>query len=77
MRVRRLVLAAGVLMLCVEARAQSGIEAYVYASGFASPVAIAQDPTGQCLQFVVEQAGRIRSVRAGARVGDFLDIIRS
>jgi glucose/arabinose dehydrogenase len=45
-----------------------------YASGFATPIAIVQHPTDAQVQFVVEQGGRIRVVRSGAIVGDFLNI---
>ena len=71
---RALVLAIGVLALCAGVRAQPGFGAYVYASGFSTPIAIVQDPTDRFVQFVVEQGGRIRVVRAGMIVGDFLDI---
>jgi glucose/arabinose dehydrogenase len=56
------------------ARAQAPLSARVYASGFSSPVAIVQDPTNRFVQVVVEQAGRVRVVRAGERLGDFLDL---
>ncbi len=47
----------------------------VYASGFAQPVAIVQDTTDRAVQFVVEQTGRIRVVRAGTVLAqDFLDL---
>jgi glucose/arabinose dehydrogenase len=47
----------------------------VYASGFSAPVAFVQDPTDRDVQFVVEQAGRIRVVRGGAVLpADFLDL---
>jgi glucose/arabinose dehydrogenase len=55
--------------------AQTGLRSRVYATGFASPVAIVQDPTNASVQFVVEQMGRIRTVRAGVRLEpDFLDL---
>ena len=37
----------------------------VYASGFSLPVAFVQDPSDSSIQYVVEQAGRIRVVRNG------------
>ena len=38
-------------------------------------VAIAQDPTNRSVQFVVQQAGRIRVVESGTVLGtDFLDL---
>jgi glucose/arabinose dehydrogenase len=46
-----------------------------YASGFASPVAFVQDPADPGTQFVVEQAGRIRTLVSGAlQPTDFLDL---
>jgi glucose/arabinose dehydrogenase len=57
------------------AGAQSQLRTRVHASGFTSPVAFVQDPTNPAVQFVVEQAGRIRAVRNGAVVAtDFLDV---
>jgi glucose/arabinose dehydrogenase len=56
-------------------QAQTGLRAVAYASGFTLPVAVVQDPTNRFVQFVVEQAGRIRVVRAGTRLDtDFLDL---
>src|SRR4051794_23045125 len=50
----------------------------VYASGFTTPVAFVQDPTDRGVQFVVEQAGRIRLVRGGTVVAnDFLNVAGS
>jgi glucose/arabinose dehydrogenase len=55
--------------------AQTELRAHVYASGFSSPVAFVQDPTDRSVQYVVEQAGRIRVVRSGAVLAaDFLDL---
>ncbi len=55
--------------------AQTGLRARVYASGFSLPVAIVQDPTNPFVQFVVEQAGRVRVVSAGTHLPtDFLDL---
>jgi glucose/arabinose dehydrogenase len=46
-----------------------------YATGFSAPVAIVQDPTDPKIQFVVQQAGRIRVVRDGVVQGtDFLTL---
>jgi glucose/arabinose dehydrogenase len=57
----------------VEGAAQ--IRPRVHASGFSLPVAIAQDPTDRNVQFVVEQGGRIRTVRFGSvAAADFLDL---
>ena len=47
----------------------------VYAGGFSAPVAIVQDPTNPEIQFVVQQAGRIRVVRNGVvQATDFLNL---
>ena len=46
-------------------------------SGFTSPVAVLQDPADRNVQFVVQQGGRIRVVRAAAVSTDFLDVSSS
>jgi glucose/arabinose dehydrogenase len=57
------------------AQAQGVLGARVYASGFTSPLAFVQDPANRAVQFVVEQGGRIRSVRDGVLLPtDFLDL---
>jgi glucose/arabinose dehydrogenase len=56
-------------------RAQSMVHGRVYASGLSAPVAFVQDPTNNAVQFVVEQAGRIRIVASGVvQPTDFLDL---
>jgi glucose/arabinose dehydrogenase len=56
-------------------RAQTVVHSRVYASGLSSPVAFVQDPTNSAVQFVVEQAGRIRILVSGAvQPTDFLDL---
>jgi glucose/arabinose dehydrogenase len=61
--------------LVIGAIAQNRLRARVYASGFTSPLAFVQDPLDRDVQFVVEQAGRIRTVRSGTVLAtDFLDI---
>jgi glucose/arabinose dehydrogenase len=56
-------------------RTQTTLRTLVYASGFSLPVAVVQDPTNPSVQFVVEQAGRIRTVQAGVRLpAHFLDL---
>ena len=61
------------LVLPLEVEAQ--LRAQVYASGFTAPVAFVQDPTDPAIQFVVQQAGRIRVVRNGATLSqDFLNL---
>jgi glucose/arabinose dehydrogenase len=55
--------------------AQSSVHSRVYASGLSAPVAFVQDPTNNAVQFVVEQAGRIRVIRDGVvQATDFLDL---
>ena len=55
--------------------APSRLRVRVYASGLSSPVAFVQDPLARDVQFVVEQAGRIRVVRGGTVLGtDFLNL---
>ena len=77
---RRAILAAIALGACLVAylvvlRAQGRIRSQVYAAGFTSPVAFVQDPLDRSVQFVVEQAGRIRAVRGGTvQPSDFLDL---
>ena len=44
-------------------RAQTSLSSRVYVSGLSAPVAFVQDPTNNAVQFVVEQAGRIRAPR--------------
>ena len=57
---------------------QAQLRTRVHASGFASPVAFVQDPVERSVQYVVEQAGRIRVVQNGSVLpADFLDLTRS
>lgn len=57
--------------------ADAQLRSRVYASGFDAPLAFVQDPTDRIIQFVVEQAGRIRAVRNGTLLSpDFLDLTR-
>jgi glucose/arabinose dehydrogenase len=54
---------------------QAQMRAEVFASGFDAPVAFVQDPTNPAVFFVVEQAGRIRTVRnRTVEPIDFLDL---
>jgi glucose/arabinose dehydrogenase len=63
--------AVGVIALWAQGR----VRGQVYASGFSAPVAFVQDPLDRTVQFVVEQAGRVRAVRNGAVLpADFLDL---
>jgi glucose/arabinose dehydrogenase len=55
--------------------AQGTIRTRVYASGLVNPLAFVQDPLDRTVQFVVEQAGRIRVVRSGTVLAvDLLDL---
>lgn len=66
----------GLVLTASPALAQ--LHARVHASGFTQPVAFVQDPTDPTVQFVVEQRGRIRTVRSGTVLTeDFLDITPS
>src|SRR6266545_124231 len=57
------------------AEAAAQIRARALASGFMLPVAVIQDPVDRTLQYVVEQAGRIRIVRSGTVLAnDFLNL---
>ena len=59
-------------------RAQTSLRARVHASGLTLPVAFVQDPTDRTIQYVVEQGGRIRTVRSGTVLGtSFLDLTSS
>ncbi len=70
-----LALGAGVVACMVTLWAQSRLRSQVYASGFTAPIAFVQDPLDRSVQFVVEQAGRIRVVRSGTvQPTDFLDL---
>jgi glucose/arabinose dehydrogenase len=69
--------AAAALWLVISSRAggQSPLRLRVHATGFTSPTAFVQDPLDSAVQFVLEQAGRIRVVRSGTVLAaDFLDL---
>ena len=70
--------ALGTLDYVLRAQALPALRTRVYATGFSAPVAFVQDPTHTDVQYVVEQAGRIRAVRAGSVLSaDFLNIVPS
>jgi glucose/arabinose dehydrogenase len=72
-RVIAVLILAGVAFRLVVA--QAPLRLRVYASGFTNPLAFVQDPGDPSIQFVVEQAGRIRVVRDGAVLDtDFIDL---
>jgi glucose/arabinose dehydrogenase len=71
-------LVAAILLCGSGGLAQPRLSARVYASGFTAPVAFVQDPIDRTLQYVVEQGGRIRTVRAGTVLATaFLDLTAS
>jgi glucose/arabinose dehydrogenase len=77
-RVRRLLATSSVLILnlCFAADVHAQLRTRLHASGFTQPVAFVQDPTDRNVQFVVEQGGRIRVIRAGTVLDtDFLNVI--
>lgn len=68
-------IAVALIVLAAVARPVAQLRARVHASGFTSPVAFIQDPLDRRIQFVVEQNGRIRTVRDGSvRSTDFLNL---
>ncbi len=69
-----------VIGLCVAlpSAAAAQLRTEVYVSGLSSPVAFLQDPSQSNVQFVVEQAGRIRVIQNGALLPTpFLNITNS
>src|SRR5215208_5501035 len=72
-RVRALACALVVVSGVADLRAQ--LRTRVHASGFTLPLAFVQDPRDASVQFVVQQNGRIRGVRAGVTLApDFIDL---
>jgi glucose/arabinose dehydrogenase len=66
---------AGFVACGLVADLHAQLRARTYATGFTSPVAFVQDPADRTVQFVVQQDGRIRVVRAGAVLpADFLNL---
>jgi len=71
----RMIFLVALLTITSVADAPAQMRARVVASGFAQPLDLVQDPTDANVQFVVEQAGRIRAVRNGAvQESDFIDL---
>jgi glucose/arabinose dehydrogenase len=63
------------IIVAVSADVEAQLRSRVYASGFASPVLFLQDPADRTVQYVIEQAGRIRVIRDGTVLpADFLDL---
>ncbi len=74
-RTRLIVLA---LLLATTPDVAAQLRTRVRASGFTTPVAFVQDPLDRNIQFVVQQNGHIRAVRAGRILAaDFLDVSAS
>jgi glucose/arabinose dehydrogenase len=74
-RLNRAVAIAAFLACGCALDAQAQLRSRLYASGLTLPVAFVQDPTNRSVQFVVEQSGRIRVVKAGAVLAtDFLNL---
>ena len=64
-----------IAMLTMPSVVTAQLRTRVHASGFTQPVAFVQDPADPAVQFVVQQQGRIRTVRDGVVQGtDFLDL---
>jgi glucose/arabinose dehydrogenase len=75
MRAGRAVAALVLCAITLRLVAQGPLRMRTYAAGFTNPVAFVQDPADRSVQFVVEQAGRIRAVRDGGVLEqDFLDL---
>lgn len=71
----RLLSLVALVLIGLAADADAQLRSSIYASGFSSPLAFVPDPVDRTVQFVVEQAGRIRVVRDGTVLpGDFLDL---
>ena len=63
------------LSLLCSTPALAQLSSQLVVSGLSSPVAVVQDPTQPNVQFIVEQAGRIRVVRNGQLLAsDFIDL---
>jgi glucose/arabinose dehydrogenase len=75
MRAAAIPLAIALLAPAAVGQAQTTLVTVVHATGFTAPIAIVQDPGDPSVQYVVEQAGRIRPIRTGKVLGtDFLDL---
>jgi glucose/arabinose dehydrogenase len=61
---RGTILAAALAFVTQAAQAQQ-LRSVVYATGLSQPVAFVQDPSNAAIQYVVEQAGRIRVISNG------------
>jgi glucose/arabinose dehydrogenase len=70
----KLLATASLFLLGMGFQTPPPLRAVPFVSGLQSPVAFVQDPTDRDVFFAVEQAGRIRAVRDGVIVQDFLDL---
>jgi glucose/arabinose dehydrogenase len=61
---RHITMAAAAVLIASTAAAQQ-LRSLVYATGFSQPLAFVQDPSNAAIQYVVEQAGRIRIITNG------------
>ena len=66
---------SGLVVFLSAAESAAQLRTQQFASGFTEPIAFVQDPTDRTVHFVVEQRGRIRTLRNGAiQSPDFLDL---
>jgi glucose/arabinose dehydrogenase len=72
----RTIVIATVLAGTIVADLHAQLRTRVYSSGLVQPIAFVQDPDDRGVQFVVQQAGRIRVLRNGGAIvpTDFLDL---
>ena len=77
-RLLRAIVMAAIIGSAIVADLHAQLRTELYAQGFTQPVAIVQDPDDRAVQFVVQQSGRIRVVRAGVVLpADFIDLSAS
>jgi glucose/arabinose dehydrogenase len=71
----RLFLAVAACIVLASGSAFAQLQSQVFVTGLDSPIGFVQDPTQPNVQFVIEQAGRIRVIQNGALLQQpFLDI---
>jgi glucose/arabinose dehydrogenase len=67
--------ALAVVLVGLSGNSVAQITSEPYVSGLSQPVGFVQDPSDPEVQYIIEQAGRIRAVEDGAlRPADFLDL---
>src|SRR3954470_24135753 len=75
MRMPRAIAIVACLVCTVSVQLAAQLRLRTQTSGFTLPVAFVQDPADRSVQFVVQQDGHIRAVRAGVVLStDFLDV---